>query len=93
MTDIVERLRDSKAGAPATITWPHRVLQDAVDEIEWLRSKPDYPHEEIAAMMKVIDAARVWRWHGFDQGGSPGDVKAHDALCDAVDAYDSKAGE
>lgn len=37
--DIVERLKDACVGQPAEIPWPHRLLQDAADEIISLRKQ------------------------------------------------------
>lgn len=40
MTDIVERLRKAAAGYPfAKVSWPHRLLHDAAEEIARLRSE------------------------------------------------------
>ncbi len=40
--DILVRLREACVGHPyARIPWPHRLLHDAIAEIERLRSAPD----------------------------------------------------
>lgn len=42
MTDIVDRLREACVGHPAAkIPWPHRLLHDAIAEIERLRAVVD----------------------------------------------------
>jgi hypothetical protein len=37
MTDILERLRDTRTGKTTSPDWPYKLLQDAADEIERLR--------------------------------------------------------
>ena len=46
--DIVERLRKACVGHPyAKIPWPHRVLIEAADEIEFLRKERDRLREAL----------------------------------------------
>jgi len=37
MTDILERLRETRTGKTTSPDWPYGLLQDAADEIEQLR--------------------------------------------------------
>lgn len=63
MSDIVERLKDACNGSPATIPWPHRVLHNAIAEIERLRSlaqQPLYVHRDPPdAILQPIEDVHV----------------------------------
>lgn len=42
MTDILERLRETRTGKTTSPDWPYGLLQDAADEIENLRSDVEF---------------------------------------------------
>lgn len=54
--DIVDRLLDACVGQPAKIAWPHRLLRDAVDEINRLRAKPHCDEgKALEALQRIVD--------------------------------------
>jgi hypothetical protein len=42
MTDILERLRETRTGKTTSPDWPYGLLLDAADEIEGLRNDVDF---------------------------------------------------
>ena len=61
MSDIVERLRAAANGHPAAeISWPHRVLHDAADEIERLRARLAEAERDAARYRWLRKAREHW---------------------------------
>lgn len=59
MTDIIDRLKEACNGHPAAkIPWPHRLLHDAISEIEHLRAVVDGLHREINEPSSANDPGR-----------------------------------
>ena len=58
--DVVERLREACVGKPAKVAWPHRLLHDAIAEIERLRKAGEEQNALLAGQLAAT-ASRAER--------------------------------
>jgi hypothetical protein len=64
MTDIIERLKEACNGHPAAkIPWPHRLLHDAIAEIERLRDD-----RNIRTGAHILRSAKSLGWKDDGEG-------------------------
>jgi hypothetical protein len=64
MSDITKRLLNACNGHPdAKIAWPHRLLHDAVDEVERLRSENESFRSALLGARPFIEARCFEHWY------------------------------
>lgn len=68
MTDIIERLRDTRTGKTTSPDWPYGLLRDASDEIENLRADVDFLMGLLNMMSEAADDDTV---NADDPAGYP----------------------
>lgn len=67
--DITKRLLNACNGWPnTTVSWPHRLLHEAREEIEKLRATPPQPSVEEVTPEQISKNIQIWRFDDSNEG-------------------------